>query len=122
MLGRLARGNGQICCAVKRIYVEAPIYDAFAELLAEKAKALKVGDQLEEDTDVGPLINEQAAVEVEAVVNEAVKAGAKLMAGGQRREAFMEPTVLTDVPADLPMFKEEVFGPVAPLVRFTIDR
>lgn len=122
VLGRLARGNGQICCAVKRIYVEAPVYDEFAELLAQKAGKLKVGDQLEEDTDVGPLINEEAAVEVEAAVAEAVKSGAKLAVGGHRRQAFMEPTVLTDIPRDLPTFKEEVFGPVAPLMRFvTID-
>jgi lactaldehyde dehydrogenase len=119
VLGRLARGNGQICCAVKRIFVEAPVYDRFADLLTAKAKALKVGDQLQEDTDVGPLISEDAAKEVEAAVTEAVKAGAKLRAGGHRRNAFMEPTVLTDVPVDVPLFKEETFGPVAPLVRFT---
>ncbi len=118
VLGRLARGNGQICCAVKRIYVDTAIYDAFAKLLTEKAKLLKVGDQLKEDTDVGPLINEDAAKEIEAAVNEAVKGGAKLAAGGHRRQAFMEPTVLLDVPAELPVFKEEVFGPVAPLMRF----
>jgi lactaldehyde dehydrogenase len=119
VLGRLARGNGQICCAVKRIFVEAPIYDAFSDLLTAKAKALKVGDQLNEDTDVGPLINEEAAKEVEAVVNGAVQAGARLRAGGKRRGAFMEPTVLTDVPVEVELFKEETFGPVAPLVRFT---
>jgi lactaldehyde dehydrogenase len=119
VLGRLARGNGQICCAVKRIFVEASIYDRFADLLTKKAKALKMGDQLHEDTDVGPLINEQAAIEVEAFVNEAIKAGAKLRTGGHRRNAFMEPTVLTDVKTDMKMFKEEVFGPVAPLVPFT---
>jgi lactaldehyde dehydrogenase len=119
VLGRLARGNGQICCAVKRIYVEAPIYDDFADLLTRKAKALKMGNQLEEDTDVGPLINEQAAREVEASVNEAVQAGARLAAGGHRQGAFMEPTVLTDVSPSIPIFKEEVFGPVAPLMKFT---
>jgi lactaldehyde dehydrogenase len=119
VLGRLARGNGQICCAVKRIFVEAPIYDAFSDLLTAKSKALKVGDQLEEDTDVGPLINEQAAKDVEAVVQGAVQAGARLRAGGKRRGAFMEPTVLTDVPVEVDLFKEETFGPVAPLVRFT---
>ncbi len=118
VLGRLARGNGQICCAVKRIYVEDRIYDEFAQLLTDKAKKLKMGDQLREDTDVGPLINEEAAKEIEASVNEAIKAGAKLAAGGHRRRAFMEPTVLTDVPAETPTFKEEVFGPVAPLMRF----
>jgi lactaldehyde dehydrogenase len=119
VLGRLARGNGQICCAVKRIFIESSIYDRFADLLTEKAKVLKVGDQLEEDTDVGPLISEEAAKEVEAVVKEAVQAGAMLRTGGKRRNNFMEPTVLTDVPQDVPLFREECFGPVAPLVRFT---
>jgi acyl-CoA reductase-like NAD-dependent aldehyde dehydrogenase len=119
ILGRLARGNGQICCAVKRIFVEASIYDRFADLLIKKAKTLKMGDQLKEDTDVGPLISEEAAKKVEAFVNEAVQAGAKVGYGGHRRNAFMEPTVLTDVKTDMPMFKEEVFGPVAPLVPFT---
>lgn len=119
VLGRLARGNGQICCAVKRIFVEAPIFDQFAELLTQKAKLLKVGDQLQEDTDVGPLISEEAAKEVEAFVNGAIQAGAKLKTGGKRRKAFIEPTVLTNVSVDMKMFKEEVFGPVAPLVSFT---
>ena len=119
VLGRLARGNGQICCAVKRIYVEAPIYDAFTDLLTKKAKSLKLGDQLEEDTDVGPLINEQAARDVEAAVADAVQAGARLTTGGHRRGAFMEPTVLADVSPVIPVFKEEVFGPVAPLMKFT---
>ncbi len=119
VLGRLARGNGQICCAVKRVLVEKPIFDKFAALLTAKAKALKVGDQLKEDTDVGPLISEQAAEEVEAFVNGAVKAGAKVQAGGKRHGAFMEPTVLTNITVDMPLFKEEVFGPVVPLVPFT---
>ena len=119
VLGRLARGNGQICCAVKRVLVEQPIFDQFAELLASKARALKVGDQLQEDTDVGPLITEQAAKEVEAFVNGAVQAGAKLIAGGKRHGTFFDPTVLRDVAVDLPLFKEEVFGPVVPLVSFT---
>lgn len=118
VLGRLARGNGQICCAVKRIFVASSIYEQFSDLLTAKAKALKVGDQLKEDTDVGPLINEDAAKAVEAVVNDAIQAGATLRAGGHRRGAFMEPTVLTNVPVEVVLFKEETFGPVAPLVRF----
>jgi acyl-CoA reductase-like NAD-dependent aldehyde dehydrogenase len=118
VLGRLARGNGQICCAVKRIFVEAPVYDRVAELLTQKAKALKVGNQLEEDTDVGPLVNEQAAERVEAAINDAIKAGATLKAGGHRRGAFIEPTVLTNVLPQVELFREETFGPVAPLVAF----
>ena len=88
VLGRLARGNGQICCAVKRVLVEAPIYDKFADLLTKKARALKVGDQLLEDTDVGPLINEQAAVEVEAFVNGAVAGRGKATGGRQAPGQF----------------------------------
>jgi lactaldehyde dehydrogenase len=118
VLGRLARGNGQICCAVKRIFVEESIYDRYADLLTKKAKALKMGDQLHDDTDVGPLINEEAAKEVEQFVNGAIQAGAKLRTGGHRKNAFYEPTVLTDVKPEMKMFKEEVFGPVAPLVPF----
>jgi acyl-CoA reductase-like NAD-dependent aldehyde dehydrogenase len=118
VLGRLARGNGQICCAVKRVFVEAPIYDRFAGMLTKEAKALKVGDQLSEDTDVGPLINQGAAEQVEGLIQEAVRAGAKVTAGGNRRGAFIEPTVLRDVPADVRLFQEETFGPVVPLVPF----
>lgn len=118
VLGRLARGNGQICCAVKRIFVDAQVYNNFAEILTEKVRALKVGDQLDEDTDVGPLINEEAARKVETAINDAVKAGAKLRAGGHRKNAFIEPTVLTDIPLPVELFREETFGPVAPLVAF----
>jgi lactaldehyde dehydrogenase len=118
VLGRLARGNGQICCAVKRVFVEASIYDRFAGMLTKEAKALKVGDQLSEDTDVGPLINQGAAEQVEGLIQEAVRAGAKVTAGGNRRGAFIEPTVLRDVPADVRLFREETFGPVVPLVPF----
>jgi lactaldehyde dehydrogenase len=119
VLGRLARGNGQICCAVKRIFVEAPVYEAFADRLTALARQLKVGDQLLETTDVGPLISEAAAREVESVVSQAVAAGAKLRTGGTRRNAFYDPTVLTDVPPQAELFREETFGPVAPLVRFS---
>jgi lactaldehyde dehydrogenase len=118
VLGRLARGNGQICCAVKRVFVEASIYDRFAGMLTKEAKALKVGDQLSEETDVGPLINQGAAEQVEGLIQEAVRAGAKVTAGGNRRGAFIEPTVLRDVPADVRLFREETFGPVVPLVPF----
>jgi acyl-CoA reductase-like NAD-dependent aldehyde dehydrogenase len=118
ILGRLARGNGQICCAVKRIFVEATIINEFTNLLVERTKHLKVGDQLLEDTDVGPLINEKAAREVEEFINMAVASGAKIMAGGKRNKAFIEPTVLTNVTVDMPAIQEEIFGPVAPLIAF----
>jgi acyl-CoA reductase-like NAD-dependent aldehyde dehydrogenase len=122
VLGRLARGNGQICCAVKRVLVERPVFGRFAELLTLAAKGLKVGDQLAEDTDVGPLINEAAAQQVESLIDDAVRAGARVTAGGKRRGAFIEPTVMVDIPTQVELFREETFGPVVPLVPFdTVD-
>lgn len=118
VLGRLARGNGQICCAVKRVYAQDGVHDAFvASLLAQTAE-LSVGDQLLERTDVGPLIAESAARQVEQAVGRLVADGARLVAGGARRGAFVDPTVLVDVPADSPTLAAEIFGPVAPVARF----
>lgn len=117
VLGRLARGNGQICCAVKRVYVEDAVYDAFAQALEAQARELVVGDQLDEATDVGPLITEQAAVAVDEAVRAAVGNGARLAVGGTRDGAFVPPAVLVDVAADEESVAEEIFGPVAPLLR-----
>lgn len=118
ILGRLARGNGQICCAVKRVFVAAEVYDRFADILTRKTGTLKMGNQTEEDTDVGPLINEQAARKVESSIEEAVQAGARLRTGGHRKKAFIEPTVLTHISIDAALFSQETFGPVVPLVPF----
>jgi acyl-CoA reductase-like NAD-dependent aldehyde dehydrogenase len=79
---------------------------------------LRVGNPVDETTDVGPLISEQAAQKVEAQVARAVAEGATVEAGGRRRGAFFEPTVLTGLPADSPALQEEVFGPVLPLIPF----
>jgi acyl-CoA reductase-like NAD-dependent aldehyde dehydrogenase len=119
VLGRLARGNGQICCAVKRVYVQDGVYDAFVESLLAQTANLAVGDQLLEATDVGPLIAEASARQVEAAVDQLVADGARLLAGGARRGTFVDPTVLVDVPAASPAFAREVFGPVAPVARFS---
>jgi len=117
VLGRLARGNGQICCAVKRVFVEDAIHDAFAQRLAERARALVVGDPLDERTEVGPLITEDAARRVEAQIAETVAAGAEVLAGGPRDGAFVPPTVLAGVAPVPPERETEVFGPVAPILR-----
>lgn len=116
VLGRLARGNGQICCAVKRVYAEEPVYAELAERLTARARALVVGDPLDEVTEVGPLISEPAAAAVEASVSAAVDDGATLIGGGRDR-AFVTPAVLLDVPPEAPAIAEEIFGPVAPLAR-----
>ncbi|GAB1824007.1 aldehyde dehydrogenase family protein [Herbidospora sp. RD11066] len=118
-LGRLARGNGQICCAVKRVYVQDGVHDAFVAELSAQAAKLVVGDQMDEGTDVGPLITEQAAEEVEKAVGQLVGEGARLLVGGGRRGSFVDPVVLVDVPVESPTFAEEIFGPVAPIARFS---
>jgi acyl-CoA reductase-like NAD-dependent aldehyde dehydrogenase len=114
VLGRLARGNGQICCAVKRVFVEDSVYDELASKLIAAADELVVGDPLDEATDVGPLINEAAAHAVEAALEALVDGGARLI-GGAREGAFIHPAVLLDV--DAIAVSEEIFGPVAPLIR-----
>jgi lactaldehyde dehydrogenase len=118
VMGRLARGNGQICCSVKRVFVDRAVHDRLGNILAAKAKALTVGDQLDEACDVGPLISEAAAVQVQERIDEAVAGGATVLAGGSRRGTYVEPTVLVDVRRDEPLFCEETFGPVVPLVPF----
>ena len=117
VLGRLARGNGQICCAVKRVFVADPLYDEFAHGLEREARKLVVGDQMSEETDVGPLINEAAAEAVAAAIAETERAGATIALGGGREGAFIDPTVITEVPAGAAAIEREVFGPVAPLMR-----
>jgi acyl-CoA reductase-like NAD-dependent aldehyde dehydrogenase len=117
ILGRLARGNGQICCAVKRIFIVEEVYDELAERIVDRTRNLIVGDPLNESTEVGPLITEAAARNVEATIRRAVQDGATLAVGGQRNGNFIDPTVLTDVKPDEPALASEIFGPVAPLAR-----
>ncbi|MDG4820616.1 aldehyde dehydrogenase family protein [Asanoa sp. WMMD1127] len=119
VLGRLARGNGQICCAVKRVYVQDPVHDEFVDALLAQTAKLTVGDQLDERTDVGPLITNHAADQVEQAVARLVQDGAKPRTVNNRDRAFFHPAVLTDVPAHSPALREEIFGPVAPVARFT---
>ena len=90
--GRFTSGNGQICCAVKRVLVEKPIYQKLLDAVAARAKTLRVGDPMDPATDVGPLINRRGAERVEAQVRQAVADGAKIVTGGKRRDNFFEPT------------------------------
>ena len=123
LMGRLARGNGQICCSVKRVFVDRRVADDFAQELARQTAQLKVGDQLDEDCDVGPLITEDAARRVIERVAAAVGAGATLVAGGTREGAFVAPTIVSGVALDEPLICEETFGPVVPIVTFdSIDQ
>jgi acyl-CoA reductase-like NAD-dependent aldehyde dehydrogenase len=116
--GRFTSGNGQICCAVKRVLVARPLYARLLEAIASSTANLRVGDPLDSKTDVGPLINRRGAERVEAQVKQALADGAKLVAGGERRDNFFEPTILTGVSPHTPAFQEETFGPVLPIVPF----
>ncbi len=120
--GRLYN-TGQVCCASKRFLVENSVKDEFINKMIEKIKTLKVGMPNEMDTDVGCLISEDAAIEVERQVNETVNAGAKIVYGGRRKGAFYEPTILDNVTKDMDVAKDmEIFGPVIPVIGFdTID-
>jgi len=109
---------GQSCLSVQNLYVHDAVYDAFAEKFVARIAALKLGDPTVEDTDVGTLVNEKAALRVEAWVNEAVGQGATVLTGGKRHGAAFEPTVLADVRPGMKVVDEEIFGPVAVLHRY----
>ena len=108
---------GQSCIAVQRVIVEDRVYDDFVGRLVPAVEALVTGDPTDEKTQVGPLINEDAAKRVEAWVGEAVAAGARILTGGGRDGAVMAPTVLDGVSDDAKVCREEVFGPVLVLSR-----
>ncbi len=118
------RNAGQTCVCANRIYVQAGVYDAFAEKLAAAVAKMKVGDGLEEGVDTGPLINVAAVEKVEAHIADALAKGGKLVAGGKRHAlggSFFEPTILTGVTKDMAVAQEETFGPLAPLFRFETE-
>jgi acyl-CoA reductase-like NAD-dependent aldehyde dehydrogenase len=117
--GRLTNGAGQICCAVKRVLVHESVRDAFLDLLVKRASEIKMGDPASEDTDLGPLITPEAAEKADQQVHESIRMGARCLLGGKRvNGSFYEPTVLVDVTPDMPVMKDEVFGPVAPVIAF----
>jgi acyl-CoA reductase-like NAD-dependent aldehyde dehydrogenase len=103
---------------VQRIYVHRDIYDTFRNRFVDAVKKLKVGDPLEEDTDVGPLITEKEAIRVEEWVKEAIAHGAKVLVGGQRTGGVYAPTVLDNVQPEMKVVCDEVFGPLVSLIPF----
>ena len=118
------RNAGQTCVCANRIFVQDKVYAAFAEKLAVKVAALKVGLGTEAGVTQGPLINARALAKVEAHVANATSNGATIALGGKRHALggnFYEPTILTDVTPAMQIFSEETFGPVAPLIRFHDD-
>ncbi|KAG0617978.1 hypothetical protein M758_4G029600 [Ceratodon purpureus] len=118
------RNSGQTCVCINRILVQDGIYDRFAEAFGQAVSGLRVGNGLEEGITQGPLINEAALDKVERHVEDAVSKGAKVLVGGKRHSlgrTFYEPTLLGNASDEMLIFREEVFGPVAPLVRFKTD-
>ena len=118
------RNNGQTCVCANRIYVQAGVYDAFAQKLKAATEAMKVGDGLEPGVTTGPLINMAAVEKVEEHIADAVSKGAEVITGGQRHGnggTFFEPTILTGVTSQMMVTNDEPFGPVAPLFKFETE-
>jgi acyl-CoA reductase-like NAD-dependent aldehyde dehydrogenase len=108
--------QGQICMSTERIIAERPIAEAFGRMLAAKAGALKVGDPLQPDTQIGPLINKGAIERVQALVDDAIAKGAKMLSGGKAQGPCYMPTVLYGVTPEMRVYHEESFGPLASIV------
>ncbi len=118
------RNTGQTCVCSNRFLVQDSVFDAFAAKLCQAVAALKVGNGLEEGVAQGPLIDAPALAKVEELVADATARGARVLIGGRRHAlggTFYEPTVLADLTPDMRIAKEEIFGPVAPLFRFTTE-
>jgi succinate-semialdehyde dehydrogenase / glutarate-semialdehyde dehydrogenase len=118
------RNAGQTCVCANRILVQEGVYDAFAEKLIVAMSNLKLGNGADDGVNVGPLINEKAANDVLRFVDDAIAKGAHVVAGGGRSDlgaCFVNPTVLTDVDYDMRVFREEIFGPIAPLFKFSTE-
>lgn len=118
------RNAGQTCVCANRLLVQDSVYDVFAAKLKTAVDALKVGDGFEEGVTIGPLIDEAAVRKAEDHVADAIKRGASVLAGGKRHTlggSFYQPTILVDVPRKAKVFREETFGPVAPLFRFSTE-
>lgn len=116
------RNAGQTCVCANRIYVHDNIYQAFAEKFVQEVQKFKVGNGLEDGVQIGPLINEKAVLKAQQLIDDAVSKGAKIACGGKQHalgQTFYEPSVLTNVDRTMEIVQEEIFGPVAPLIRFT---
>jgi acyl-CoA reductase-like NAD-dependent aldehyde dehydrogenase len=110
---------GQVCISVQRIYIHEKIYSAFIKKFLEAVRGLKVGDPMDESTDIGPMIKENQAVRAIEWIEEAVKAGAKLLIGGKRKGSMVEPTVLENVPKGTQACDKEAFAPLVDVFSYS---
>jgi succinate-semialdehyde dehydrogenase/glutarate-semialdehyde dehydrogenase len=123
-VGAKFRNCGQTCVTANRLLVQDSVYDAFVERYVPRVNGIAVGNGLEADTAMGPLINEAAVAKVEEHISDAVSNGASVLAGGRRHAlggTFFEPTVLGEVTSKMLIFRDETFGPVAPIIRFSTE-
>ena len=121
------RNAGQTCVCANRLYAQAGIYEKFTSKLADATSQLRVGSGMEKGVEIGPLINEQAMEKVQRLLDEATSKGAKVLTGGKPKAvgggngAFFEPTVLSDVQPNMKINSEEIFGPIAPVLKFSTE-
>lgn len=113
--------QGQICMSAGRHLVQRKLVEAYAQRMAEKARALPVGNPHTSPVAIGPLITEKQAANVHRIVQQSIAMGARLLAGGSQDGRFYQPTVLADVTPDMPVFREEIFGPVVSITAFDSD-
>jgi len=117
------RNAGQTCVCANRIYVQAGVYDLFLEKFTAAVRLQKVGSGTEDGISIGPLINKKALEKVQRLVLDATRKGARIVTGGKALQgAFFEPTVLADVQPGMDIMQEEIFGPVAPVIRFETEQ
>jgi betaine-aldehyde dehydrogenase len=114
---------GQVCTSTERVYIHESVFTQFSEELSDFVSKLRLGNGLDEETDIGPMIRDQFRVKVEGQLAEAESQGAKILVGGQRpsdmdRGFFLQPAVVTDVDHDMRLMKEETFGPVIPIMPY----
>ena len=112
---------GQACVSAQRIYVQETVYEEFTDKLVNAVSTINIGDPIEETTEMGPMITEEAAARAEAWIQEAIKAGAKVLTGGSRQGSMLEPTVLTDVQPEMKVVCLEVFAPIVTIIPFSSE-
>lgn len=112
---------GQLCISAQRIYVQQNVYDSFLNTFVSLVKKLKTGDPMDETTDIGPMISEEAAIRAEEWVKEAKEAGAQIIIGGNRHHSLFEPTVITNVHRNMKVVCQEVFAPIVNIIPFQTE-
>jgi succinate-semialdehyde dehydrogenase/glutarate-semialdehyde dehydrogenase len=118
------RNAGQTCVCSNRLFVQDGVYDAFVEKLVKATAELTVGDGMGDGINIGPLVNKKAVADVDKLVQASVNSGARVAVGGGPHElggCFYQPTVLTEVNSQMAVFRNEIFGPVSPVVRFSTE-